>query len=31
MNRPKVILYVSASIDGRISMGTNATMFDAFQ
>lgn len=31
MNRPKVILYVSASIDGRITMGTNATMFDAFQ
>ncbi|MDD3051001.1 MAG: dihydrofolate reductase family protein [Candidatus Cloacimonetes bacterium] len=27
MNRPKVILYVSSSIDGRISFNSNDTMF----
>lgn len=31
MDRPKVILYVCASVDGRITMGTNSTMFDAFK
>lgn len=31
MDRPKVVLYVSASVDGRITMGTNSTMFDAFK
>ncbi|MFO7792712.1 MAG: dihydrofolate reductase family protein [Candidatus Saliniplasma sp.] len=28
MDRPNVILYVSASIDGRISLGPNRTMID---
>lgn len=31
MNRPKVVLYVGASVDGRITMGLNTTMFDAFK
>jgi len=31
MNRPKIILYVGASVDGRISMNSNATMFDTFK
>lgn len=30
MNRPKVVLYVCASVDGRITMGSNTTMFDSF-
>ena len=28
MERPNVVLYVSASIDGRITLGPNRTMFD---
>ena len=28
MNRPNVVLYVSASIDGRIALGPNKTMMD---
>ncbi|MEF3694147.1 MAG: dihydrofolate reductase family protein, partial [Candidatus Cloacimonadota bacterium] len=31
MNRPKVVLYVGASVDGRISLGTNTTMFDIYK
>lgn len=31
MTRPKVVLYVGASVDGRISMNTNSTMFDSFK
>lgn len=31
MNRPKVVLYVGASVDGRITMGTNSTMFDTYK
>jgi len=31
MNRPKVVLYVGASVDGRISMQTNSTMFDTYK
>jgi len=31
MNRPKVVLYVGASVDGRISLSSNSTMFDAFK
>lgn len=31
MNRPKVVLYVGASVDGRISLGSNSTMFDSFK
>ncbi len=30
MSRPKVILYVGASIDGRITFGPDTTMFDSF-
>ncbi|MDD4156150.1 MAG: dihydrofolate reductase family protein [Candidatus Cloacimonetes bacterium] len=30
MDRPKVILYVGASIDGRITFGPDTTMFDSF-
>ncbi len=29
-DRPKVVLYVCVSIDGRITFGPNTTMFDAF-
>ncbi|MCK9333605.1 MAG: dihydrofolate reductase family protein [Candidatus Cloacimonetes bacterium] len=31
MLRPNVVLYVCASVDSRISMGTNSTMFDSFK
>jgi len=31
MNRPKVVLYVGASVDGRITMASNSTMFDIYQ
>ncbi len=31
MTRPKVVLYVGASVDGRITMGSNTTMFDTFK
>jgi len=31
MIRPKVVLYVGASLDGRITFGTNSTMFDSFK
>lgn len=31
MNRPKVVLYVGASVDGRISMNSNSTMFDTYK
>ena len=31
MDRPKVFLYVSASLDGRITFAPNSTMFDAFK
>ncbi|MGC9362145.1 MAG: dihydrofolate reductase family protein [Candidatus Syntrophosphaera sp.] len=31
MNRPQVVLYVCASVDGRITFGPNTTMFDAFK
>ncbi|MBW6513423.1 MAG: hypothetical protein K0B87_01560 [Candidatus Syntrophosphaera sp.] len=31
MNRPKVILYVCASVDGRITFGPNTTMFDIYK
>ncbi len=31
MNRPKVVLYVCASVDGRITLGTNSTMFDTYK
>ncbi len=31
MNRPKVVLYVGASVDGRITMAPNSTMFDIYQ
>jgi riboflavin biosynthesis pyrimidine reductase len=31
MNRPKVVLYVGASVDGRISLGSNSTMFDTYK
>ncbi|HNX00255.1 MAG TPA: dihydrofolate reductase family protein [Candidatus Cloacimonadota bacterium] len=31
MNRPKVVLYVCASVDGRITLGSNSTMFDSFR
>lgn len=31
MNRPKVVLYVGASVDGRITMNTHSTMFDTFK
>lgn len=31
MTRPKVVLYVGASLDGRITMNSNSTMFDAYK
>lgn len=31
MKRPKVVLYVDASVDGRITLGSNSTMFDVFK
>ncbi len=31
MKRPKVVLYVCASVDGRITLGTNSTMFDSYR
>lgn len=31
MKKPKVILYVCASVDGRITFGPNTTMFDTFK
>lgn len=31
MTRPKVVLYVGASVDGRITMAPNSTMFDAYK
>jgi riboflavin biosynthesis pyrimidine reductase len=31
MSRPKVVLYVGASVDGRITFGTHSTMFDAYK
>ncbi|HOH47280.1 MAG TPA: dihydrofolate reductase family protein [Candidatus Cloacimonadota bacterium] len=31
MNRPKVVLYVGASVDGRISLAPNSTMFDTYK
>lgn len=31
MNRPKVVLYVGASVDGRITMAPNSTMFDIYK
>ncbi|MCB5268001.1 MAG: hypothetical protein LHW46_07840, partial [Candidatus Cloacimonetes bacterium] len=31
MNRPKVVLYVGASVDGRITLGSNSTMFDTYK
>jgi len=31
MNRPKVVLYVGASVDGRITLASNSTMFDSFK
>lgn len=31
MNRPKVVLYVGASVDGRIAMSPNSTMFDLYK
>ncbi|HPR16642.1 MAG TPA: dihydrofolate reductase family protein [Candidatus Cloacimonadota bacterium] len=31
LDRPKVVLYVCASLDGRITFGPNSTMFDAFR
>lgn len=31
MDRPKVVLYVGASVDGRITLGPNTTMFDSFK
>lgn len=31
MNRPKVVLYVGASVDGRITMAPNSTMFDTYK
>lgn len=31
MTRPKVVLYVGASVDGRITLNTNSTMFDTFK
>lgn len=31
MNRPQVVLYVCASVDGRITLGTNSTMFDTYK
>ncbi|GAB1367430.1 RibD family protein [Candidatus Cloacimonadaceae bacterium] len=31
MTRPKVVLYVGASVDGRITMNTNSTMFDVYK
>ncbi|MCK9557528.1 MAG: dihydrofolate reductase family protein [Candidatus Cloacimonetes bacterium] len=31
MNRPKVVLYVGASLDGRITLSPNATMFDNYK
>ena len=31
MDRPKVVLYVGASVDGRITLGPHTTMFDAFK
>ncbi len=31
MNRPKVVLYVGSSVDSRITMGTNSTMFDTYK
>jgi riboflavin biosynthesis pyrimidine reductase len=31
MNRPKVVLYVGASVDGRITLGSNSTMFDIYK
>ncbi len=31
MNRPQVVLYVGASVDGRITLGSNSTMFDSFK
>ncbi len=31
MTRPKVVLYVGASVDGRITLGANTTMFDLYK
>jgi len=31
MTRPKVVLYVGASVDGRITMNSNSTMFDIYK
>lgn len=31
MNRPKIVLYVAASVDGKISLASNSTMFDSFK
>lgn len=31
MNRPKVVLYVGASVDGRIALNSNSTMFDVYK
>ncbi len=31
MTRPKVVLYVGASVDGRITMAPNSTMFDTYK
>ena len=31
MNRPQVLLYVCASVDGRITMAPGATMFDMYK
>lgn len=31
MNRPKVVLYVGASVDGRITLNSNSTMFDIYK
>ena len=31
MSRPQVVLYVSASLDSRITMGSNTTMFDTYK
>ena len=31
MKRPKVVLYVCASVDGRITLRSNTTMFDSYK
>jgi hypothetical protein len=31
MTRPKTVLYVGASVDGRITMAPDSTMFDAYR